>query len=65
MGWNEPEKVQIIPGVKKMDNWDRFIMSINARYAADNERQAKEREKQETTMSERVAPDSPATGRTE
>jgi hypothetical protein len=47
MGWNEPEKVHIIPGVKKMDNWDRFIQCINARYAADTERQAREREKLE------------------
>jgi hypothetical protein len=41
MGWNEPEKVRVIPGVKKLDNWDRFTVWINARYAAENERQAR------------------------
>jgi hypothetical protein len=55
MGWNEPVKVQIIPGVKKMDNWDRFIQCINARYAADTERQAREREKEQSAMAEPAA----------
>jgi hypothetical protein len=41
MGWNKPEKIQFIPGVKKMDNWDRFKVWIAARYAADTARQAK------------------------
>jgi hypothetical protein len=58
MGWNQPEKVQVIPGVKKMDNWDRFIQCINARYAADSERQAKEREKHDKAITAQTASDS-------
>ncbi len=43
MGWNKPEKIQFVSGVKKMDSWDRFKVWIAARYAADSKRQAKEK----------------------